>query len=73
MTGYRTDDITFCSRDKCPIKKCCGYETKAYCAATSVLDTESSRIGNFVLNQSLASAIHSAVKDWNGGKKDAIT
>jgi Mor family transcriptional regulator len=22
MTGYRTDDITFCSRDKCPIKRC---------------------------------------------------
>ena len=53
--------------------KYCGYETKPYDAFISVWDKESGRVGNFVLNQSLASAIHSAVKDWNGGKKDAVT
>ena len=45
--------------------KCCGYETKSFDASTHLRDAETGRIGNFVLNPSMASAIHSAVNDWN--------
>ena len=50
--------------------KYCGYETKSFDASTHLRDAETGRIGNFVLNPSMASAIHSAVNDWNRRAED---
>ena len=48
----------------------CGFETKRYNANTSLYDTESKRLGSFVIDKSLMSAIHNAVNDWNGRSKN---
>ena len=62
----------FGSYNKTVYIKCkqCGRQTKHHSAITCFNDTKQHRFGSWVTDKSFMHAIHSAIEEWNGERRE---